>query len=331
MTTDKIAVILAENKMDNDDSLQQVFSPFFSQVDKIKSICASIIITDISQVEEMEKAREYRLQLKKLRCASEEEKDKLKEVPLRKCQAVDALARYLKSEIVPLETHLKEQEDFVVNKEKERKEKLEAARKEELTMCEGDYQFVDLKEMPEENYQTFLKNAQGNYKLKKEKEAAEEAEKQRIAEEQAKAQEAIKKENEALKAAADKREKEIEAERKKAAEAEEKAKVAADKILAAEKAKAADLEAKLKAKSDEEERIKRENEAKAKADEETKKKAEKEAALAPDKKKLEQLAVAITQLELPEVKSVEAKAIIKAVVELLNKTSNYIKEKTITL
>ena len=58
---------------------------------------------------------------------------------------------------------------------------------------------------------------------------------------------------------------------------------------------------------------------------------QKAAELAPDKKKLESLAVRIVQIELPELKSEEAKAIIKSVVELLNKTSNYIKEKTINL
>lgn len=331
MTTKQLQVIIEENQLENADEVKQVFSPFFDQVDSVKETCLAIKITDISQIEEMEKAREFRLKLKNLRVASEKEKTRLKEQPLRKCQAIDALARYLKSEIEPLEDYLMEQEKFAINKEEERKAELEAKRKKELDACEGDCQYVDLKEMPEENFQNFLKSAQEAYKLKKAKEAQEEAERQKIAEEQAKAQEAIRAENERLKAEADKREKEIEAERKRAQEASAKAQAEADKKLKAEREKALKLEAELKAKADEEERIRKEAEAKAKADEEARKKVEKEAKLAPDKKKLENLAVQITQVSMPEVNSEEAKAIVKAVVELLNKTSNYIKEKTISL
>lgn len=331
MTTNQLQVIIEENQLENADEVKQVFSPFFDQVEVVKETCLAIKITDISQVEEMERAREYRLKLKNLRVASEKEKTRLKEQPLRKCQAIDALARYLKSEIEPLEDYLMEQEKFAIHKEEERKAELESKRKQELDGYEGDYQYVDLKEMPEENYQNFLKSAQETYKLKKEKEAQEEAERKRIADEQAKAQEAIRAENERLKAEADKREKEIEAERKKVEEANAKAQAEAEKKLKAEREKTEKLEAELKAKAEEDARAKREADAKAKAEQEAKEKAEKEAKLAPDKKKLEQLAVQITQLSMPEVASDEAKAIVKAVVELLNKTSNYIKEKTISL
>lgn len=331
MTTNQLQVIIEENQLENADEVKQVFSPFFDQVEVVKETCLAIKITDISQVEEMERAREYRLKLKNLRVASEKEKTRLKEQPLRKCQAIDALARYLKSEIEPLEDHLMEQEKFAIHKEEERKAELESKRKQELDGYEGDYQYVDLKEMPEENYQNFLKSAKETYKLKKEKEAQEEAERKRIAEEQAKAQESIRAENERLKAEADKREKEIEAERKKLEEANAKAQAEAKKKLKAEREKTEKLEAELKAKAEEDARAKREADAKAKAEQEAKEKAEKEAKLAPDKKKLEQLAVQITQLSMPEVASDEAKAIVKAVVELLNKTSNYIKEKTISL
>lgn len=331
MTTNQLQVIIEENQLENADEVKQVFSPFFDQVEQVKETCLAIKITDVAQVKEMEKAREYRLKLKNLRVASEKEKDRIKEQPLRKCQAIDALARYLKSEIEPLEDYLMEQEKYAIRKDEERKAELESKRKQELDIYEGDYQYVDLKEMPEQNYQNFLKSAQETHKLKKEKEAQEEADRKRVAEEQAKAQEAIRLENERLKAEADKREKEIEAERKKVDEANAKAQAEADKKLKAEREKSEKLAAELKAKAEEDARAKKEAEVKAKAEQEAKEKAEKEEKLAPDKKKLEQLAVQITQLSMPEVTSEEAKAIVKAVVELLNKTSNYIKEKTLSL
>ena len=58
---------------------------------------------------------------------------------------------------------------------------------------------------------------------------------------------------------------------------------------------------------------------------------EKEKKLEPDKKKLEQLAIKIVSLEMPEVKNEEAKKIINGVIDLLNKTSNFIKTKIIDL
>lgn len=329
----KLALVLTENKLDPVETQeeQKVFSPFFEQVEKIKEVCTSIVITDISQVAEMEQAREYRLQLKKLRCKAEDEKNRLKEVPLRKCQAIDALARYLKSEIVPLEAHLQEQENYVVKKEEERIDKLEADRKAELDEYEHDYQFIDLRKLPEENYQVLLKNAKETFALKQEKLKREAEEAEKKAKEEEKAREEIRKENERLKAEADKKDKALEAERKKAQEAKDKAQAEADKKIAAEKAKADELAAQLKAKNDEDERKRKADEAKLKAEEEARAKAEKQAALAPDRDKLMKLAVAVTLIDLPEVKSPEAKKIVAAVVELLNRTSNYIKEKTINL
>jgi len=327
----QLSVILEENQMENAEDVKKVFTPFFSQVDKMKKACNAIVITDISQVKEMEAAREYRLQLKKLRCAAEDEKSKLKEVPLRKCQAIDALARYLKSEIVPLEAHLKEQEGYVVRKEEERLQELETKRKTELDKHEADYEFVDLKTMPEENYQTFLSNAKESHKLRVEKDRREAEEVEKTTKAEAKRQEAVRLENEKLKKEAEEKEKEREVERKKEAETKKKVEAEHQAKLEKERKEREKVEVELKIKQQEEERKKKEEQDKVKAEEEAKKKTEKEAQLAPDKHKLEQLAVLITQIQMPEVKSEEAKRVIKSVVELLNKTSNYIKEKTITL
>lgn len=76
------------------------------------------------------------------------------------------------------------------------------------------------------------------------------------------------------------------------------------------------LEDELKAKKEAEEKAKQETMAK-----------EHEAKLAPDKKKLQVLAMAIAGIEVPEVTSKEAKDIIENIIYLLDKTSNYIRRK----
>lgn len=331
MSESQLEVILEENQVENEKEVKEVFSPFFTEVEKVKEVCLAIKIEDISQVEEMERARAYRLGLKKLRVAADKEKARLKEQPLRKCQAIDALARYLKSEIEPLETHLTEQEKYAERKEQERKGKLKALREQQLDSYEADYQFIDLAEMPEENYKTFLKNTKEAFELRKRREEEEEEKRKRAEEEERKRQEEVEKENGRLRAEAEEREKVLDAERRKAQAEKEKLEAKQKKELEEERKKLEKIEAEMMAKKEEEERKEKEKAKQERADEEARVKAEKDASLAPDKKKLDLLAVTITQIELPKVKSKEAKAVITNVVELLNKTSNYIKEKSINL
>lgn len=325
----KLALVLQENKLDPTETLdeQKIFSPFFEQVDKMKEACNAIVITSVEQVDDMVLAREYRLALQKIRTSGAKEKDRLKEIPLRKCQAIDALNRYLVSEVKPLEAHLQEQEDFIENAKKKIADELEANRKQELDKYEGSYEFINLREMPEDNYQTLLNQTKDTYKLKKDKEEAEE--KARVAQEKAdqEERERVRIENEKLKADMKKRE-DDEAKRRKIekdkqdeidAENAKKLKEAEDMAKQARKA--------LEEKEAEDERA-RVAEAKKKKDEEE---AQKKAEQAPDKKKLEELATKIVSIELPTLKTENAKVILTAVVELLNRTSNYIKEKTINL
>ena len=103
-------------------------------------------------------------------------------------------------------------------------------------------------------------------------------------------------------------------------EKQEKERAIYETQLKKERDKKSKIEAKLKQKQEEEEQARREVEEK-----------EREAKLAPDKKKLERLAVTIQEIQMPDVTSKEAKNIIENVVGLLNKTSNFIKEKSITI
>ena len=59
------------------------------------------------------KARSMRLQLKEIRIKTEKKRVFLKEDSKKKGQAIDAVAKIIKSMITPTEEHLKLQEDFV--------------------------------------------------------------------------------------------------------------------------------------------------------------------------------------------------------------------------
>jgi len=330
---DKLAIILQENKLDPTETVeaQKVFSPFFEEVERMKDACNSISITSIDQMEDMTKAREYRLMLQKIRTNGEREKDALKKIPLRKCQAIDALNRYLKAEIEPLEIHLKTQEKFIELERKRLKDRLGAERKIELSKYGSDFDSISLGQMSEDEYQGFLANSKDLYAFRKRKEAEEEEKKleeERIEKEE---QTRIKKENEQLKKEAEAKEKEREVEREAAQRQAAKVAAEAEVKLEAERVKSEKAEKELQAKRDEEARMKKEaeeKEAKERQEKEAKEKAER---LAPDKVKLQKLAIEIAQLQMPNVESEEAVNIVMGCVGLLNKTSSYIEKEIINL
>lgn len=325
-----LQLILKEKDIDAPQELQNAFSGLFNQAKEWEGKAKAIVVTSADQTDEMQKAREARLILKEIRVEAEKVRKARKESVLREGKAIDGLYNVIEFLIVPLEDHLAEQEKFAENLIKKQMEELKEKRIAEASQF-ADLSFVKVEDMPEEIYQDFLKRAKESYeaRIKAEKDAElAKIEADRLAKIE---QERIQKENEELKKKAEAQEAALAAERKKTEEARLKAEAEANKKLEAERKEREKVEAELKAKEEDEKRKKAEAEAEAKRIEDEKKKSEREAALAPDKEKLDKLAVQIVQLSLPEVKSEEAKAVLKAVVELLNKTSNYIKEKSINL
>lgn len=319
-------------------SLENIFTPYFQQASEWKEKAEKLVITDASQVKEMQEAREARLALKNIRVAVEKQRVALNEDGLRKTKAINGIANVIKFLIVPIEEHLQKQEDFVKIQEEQRKAQLKEDREKEMAQYEAETTFYDLANMPEETYLNLLTNAKEQYKLKQE--VQRKIEEERIAREKAEAEERerVRIENERLRKEAEEREKAIEAERKaQQAELEKQRKEAEEKqkVIEAQLKKEREEREKIEAQRRAEEAEKRrteEVERKRKEDEEKARiKAEKDAKLAPDKKKLEALAVTITGIEMPEVNSDEAKIIVKSVIELLNKTSNYIREKSLNL
>ena len=212
-----------------------------------------------------------------------------------------------------IESQRKIEEDRL-NKEKEYRLEQERIKKENEDRIEAQrIENVKLKEEAEKRAKVEAKRVAKEIAAAKERQLKEKADKE--------AQEAI------LRKEADKREK-IEKERK-AKEQQEKENQ--DAILRKEREAREKVEAQLKAKKDAEIKAIKDADVKAKAEKAAQEKSEKEALLSPDKIKLENLANEIVKITLPEVKSTEAKEVLKKVQILLNKTSNYIKEESIKL
>ncbi|MCK5237707.1 MAG: hypothetical protein KAR06_12085, partial [Deltaproteobacteria bacterium] len=279
-------------------------------------------------------ARKFRLELKDARCAVENRRKEQKKEIVYKGGVIDTLATKIKDLITPIEAHLQKQEDFVKRIEEERLDTLEIDRKALLTQAGVEnFSFYDLRRMPGDQFNELVTGAKETQRLKKEEAVKIEQEKVRKEKEQKEQDERIAKENERLKAEAEEREKaEAKAqekrdfERRVQANKEAKEKEKQDKTLAEEKKKAdaekAKREALEKEIADKEEREAKER--KVQADLEAKKK--RDAEFAPDREKLMALAVAIAALEMPKVKSVEAKDIIGRITEALSKAIAEIKE-----
>lgn len=292
--------------------IKEKFMPFFEQANEWREKALALNVTDENQLAEMEQAREARIFLKNLRVNADKMRKALKEDSLRYGKAVQGIYNVIEALITPTEEHLDKQEKFIEIQAQKRKAELKATREKELAPYSEFVPLgIDLANMDEHGFGTFLNGVKLQLEAKvaaekkaeedriaREKSEAEEKEKQRLEFER------LKKENEEkekqlaeqkakadaeLKAAQEKAAKEkAEMERLQKIESEKQAKILAeqkakqDAELQKEKDAKAKLEAELKAKAD--------AEAKVKADEIARKKAEelaaKKAAKAPDKEKL---------------------------------------------
>lgn len=317
----------------------------------LEEIYNEVILKELN-ADTFKEARELRLKVQKNRTTGIEAWHKSnKAFYLAGGRFVDA---YKNKEVIvneQMEAKLLEIEKYEEKVKAEQKAKLKSDRLELLLPYEVDVTFVSIEEMTEEQFDGFLSNNKLAFETKKENErlaelarieAEKKAEQERIEREKAEAErlEAQRLENERLKAEAEKREKDLAIERKKIADeqakkdAEQKAelerlakiqeekdkaaKIESDrlaKIAADEKAKSDKLEAELKAKKDAEEKALAEEKSRIEAENAEKLAKEKAALLAPDKDKIRKLYDDLLAIQMPEVQSEEAKAIIKLVSE----------------
>lgn len=337
---ENLSVIVKQANLDEvkTKSIMESFNGFFEIASEWESKAKEIVVTDENQKDLMKLAREGRLFLKTKRIDVENKRKALKEQSLREGQTIDSIARVLKNLIEPIEEYLETQEKFAEIKEANRKAALEAERIEILKPLNTPYNFYDLKNMSEDDFDSLVLGLLGLKAAINEKIAAQKrAEEERIAIEKAEAEERerVRLENERLRAEAAEREKQIaaervriEAERKAAEEKARKEREEVERKLRAEAAERERIEAELKAKKEAEEKAIREAAAKEAELERQKIAAERKAKRAPDKAKLIELSKLVIEIKMPEVKSEEAAKILIDVKGLLIKVHDFIISKT---
>jgi len=350
---------LEENKV---DSLLKSFSTYFNEAKIIAEEAKNILVTDESQIDLMQKARENRLQLKEIRINAEKTRVTLKEQSLREGRAIDGVNNLIKALIAPVEEHLERQEKFAEMKEKARLESIYSERLEKLSKYVDDVSLYNIKEMTDEVFANLLLGCKSAYdaKIEAQKKADEEAiEKEKkertyrdrmynlnrfydfidigklTVDTSEEDYQVMLKEGQTAKEKHDSEQEKIRKENEelqKKAEADRKAKEESDKKLQdqieAQKKLKEEAEAKLKAEKEAQEKKEREaklaEENKIKAEEESKRKA----LLAPDKDKLIEFATVIDKLIAPSLASREAGLIIEKALVTLSDVSSYIREKS---
>jgi len=349
LESNELSIVVMESGIEKSKAelITSTLGSFFNKAKEWNNTISALVINDISETGKMKMAREGRLTLKNMRIECKKlVEEKRQSVKNRMADDILEDKLWLKSfQMVEatyknLEGKLEEKEKFAERKEAERLDQIEKERLSKLLPLSEfcSIESMDLKRMNEDDFNEKLDKAIRLSELdRKEK---EQQEKDRIAIEKAEieARELQRLENVKLRAEAEAREK-VEAKRiaKEISDAKERqlkekvAKDAQDAILRKEREAREKVEAELKAKKDAEIKAIKDAAAKAKSEEVSRKKAEKEALLAPDKIKLENLANEIVKITLPDVKSQEAKDILKQVQILLNKTSNHIKDKSLEL
>ncbi len=284
------------------------FTSFFNEASKWEAQVKGLIITDASQMKEMQTARDARLALKDIRVSAEKKKKRMKENILIEGRFIDGIYNAVVAITKPLEAELLEKEEFVERKEEERIEKIRYERESKLQQYEIDTTFFDLTNMPEGAFVQLLSSSKIAYEKKVEEER--QIEEERIAKEKAEIEqrEKIRQDNERLRKEAVAKELEIKKERaKQEAEREaERKKVAQDQAIQQNKLQTAREEkevilVEMKAKQEAETKAKAEEKARIIAEEQAREEAEKAAALAPDKVKFLTYCDSLLAVERPSV------------------------------
>lgn len=217
--------------------LLEKFGNYFELADKWDKKAKTLVVTDESQVTEMEMARTGRLFLREKRITVEKTRKELKEQSLREGKAIDGIANVLKALIVPIEQYLEKQEKFIEIKqaEKEAVVKVEVERKmEEGRIAAEKAEAKERERVRIENERLKAEAVKREQKIEEDKKKAD----AKLAAEKAKAEAERKKQAELLATERAKAEEKLQAEQ----EAKEKAirleREKQEKILAKQKAEA---------------------------------------------------------------------------------------------
>ena len=100
------------------------FNDYFELASEWELKAKTIVVTDETQEEEMQQARDGRLFLARKRIDIEHVRVSLKEQSLREGKAIDGIANVLKALIIPIEKYLSKQENFIKIREAKKVERL---------------------------------------------------------------------------------------------------------------------------------------------------------------------------------------------------------------
>lgn len=294
------------------------FGDYFVQAHKLVTKSKAIKVTSEDQIEEMQQARDLRLELKNLRVDADKTRATLKEGYLRGGNAVQAIFNDIRDIVKPEEERLLEQEKFAERLEAERKDKVEAQRVNELSKYVEDVSVYKLHpdELSTDSFDKLLETSKSTYEAKVL--AEKKAEEERLAKEKAdrEEQERIRKENEELRKQAQERERLAEVERQKQAKIEAQR----QEELRKEREKREKIEAEIKAKEEAQQLAKKQEEER-----------QRQELLAPDKEKLMIYANSLVNLESPALKSKKAQDIINTVELELEKLANLVRNQSKSL
>lgn len=135
-----------------------------------------IVVTDATQLTEMAMAREARKKFSQLRIDIEKARKEMKEQSLRKGQAIDSVAKFLKGLVEPIESYLRQQEDFIQIQEAKKlaEEKAEEERLAEIQrLAEEKAQREEQERIRKENEELKKKAQEQEEAMRKEREAKE--------------------------------------------------------------------------------------------------------------------------------------------------------------
>ena len=300
--------------------LKEKFLAMFADAEVWVAEAKAIQVTDAAQVELIERARDMRLKLSKIRCNAERTRKSLKEESLRTGRAIDGIANVLKALIEPVEAHLAAQEEFAARQAEERRNALRAARAAALgPFCEGGVWSgtLDLSALEQDDFEVLLAGTEARCKARLD--AAKKAEAERAAAERAASaeRERLRVENERLRQEGVARE---------AAAAIERDRIAKERLAESRKAEAE--AARLRLQAENERKLREQAEAAARAERaatEARAKAERDrilaeqaaaiaeagrAAKAPDREKILAFAAAVDGLNarIPALASEKGRA-----------------------
>jgi len=329
-TSTKLALIVEETGLEKEtaNAIIARFSQYMERIGEWEEKATALVVTNVTQVEEMKQAREARLILKNIRVEADRVRKELKEDSLRYGKAVQRVYNEIEYRITPIEEHLLNQEKFAEYAERDRMNALRAMRQDELRPYQEYVPLsLDLATLSDEEYVKFCGMVQAQHAEnlrhiaemeQKRKEAEEAAEKER---------ERLAKENAAL----------IEKQKKIMAAQREAARIADEKLAEERRIAAKELAKEREAARIEREKaeaLRRQEEARVaqqKAEEAARKRAEARALRAPDLSKLLDLATTLDSIIIPSMKSTEMQQVADNARLLLNKTAAYIRQTLATI